>query len=165
MTEIRIMTVRQPWAWAIIHAGKDMENRPRNIAGDYRGPVAIHAGLGFDEDATLGGPAMRVACENYLANSLGDDYLPWFIHGAIIGVVDLVGVHNSTSSGTQHPACWGPGEQIMDRGIGYCSEWAESGAIHLELANARPLRAPVPFKGALGLRRFDSALLGEDLAS
>ena len=40
---MRILTVRQPWAWAIIHGGKDVENRVRNIAGDYHGPIAIHA--------------------------------------------------------------------------------------------------------------------------
>lgn len=33
---MRILTVRQPWAWAIIHGGKDVENRTRNVAGDYR---------------------------------------------------------------------------------------------------------------------------------
>lgn len=47
---MRILTVRQPWAWAIIHGGKDVENRVRNIAGDYRGPIAIHVGLQHDHD-------------------------------------------------------------------------------------------------------------------
>ena len=45
---MRVLTVRQPWAWAIVHGGKDIENRTRNVAGAYRGPVAIHAGLAFD---------------------------------------------------------------------------------------------------------------------
>ena len=30
---MRVLTVRQPWAWAIIHGGKDVENRVRNLAG------------------------------------------------------------------------------------------------------------------------------------
>jgi hypothetical protein len=30
---MRALTVRQPWAWAIVHGGKDIENRTRNIAG------------------------------------------------------------------------------------------------------------------------------------
>jgi hypothetical protein len=32
--EVRVLTVRQPWAWAIIHGGKDAENRnwPRSTA-------------------------------------------------------------------------------------------------------------------------------------
>lgn len=51
MTAARILTVRQPWAWAIIHGGKTVENRVRNISGDYRGPVLIHAAKVNDTDA------------------------------------------------------------------------------------------------------------------
>lgn len=50
---MKVLTVRQPWAAAIIHGGKDVENRTRNLAGSYRGPVAIHAGLAYDEDALI----------------------------------------------------------------------------------------------------------------
>ena len=50
---MKAITVRQPWAWAIMHDGKDVENRSRNIAGTYRGPVVIHAGLTDDDDAAL----------------------------------------------------------------------------------------------------------------
>jgi len=35
------LSVRQPWAFAIVHLGKRIENRSR--AWHYRGPVAIHA--------------------------------------------------------------------------------------------------------------------------
>lgn len=42
------LTVRQPWAWLIIHGGKDIENRSRGI--HYRGPVLIHAARGMTED-------------------------------------------------------------------------------------------------------------------
>lgn len=42
-TEMRILTVRQPWSEAIIFGGKDVENRVTNIADGYRGPVAIHS--------------------------------------------------------------------------------------------------------------------------
>ena len=47
---MRVLTVRQPWAWAILNAGKNIENRSRNIVGSYRGPVAIHAGMTADND-------------------------------------------------------------------------------------------------------------------
>lgn len=30
---LRVLTVRQPWAWSLIEGGKDVENRSRNIAG------------------------------------------------------------------------------------------------------------------------------------
>ena len=126
---MRILTVRQPWAWAIIHGGKDVENRSRNIAGDYRGTVAIHAGLApFDP----WGPVAE-----FLHRILG--WLPGsdrLIYGAIIGVVELVGVHQSWSCST------------------VCSLWAEKEANHLVLANPRPLPKPIPYRGALGLREL-----------
>ena len=44
------LSIRQPWAWAIIHAGKDMENRTgyalRHIKDQLPCRVAIHASAG-----------------------------------------------------------------------------------------------------------------------
>lgn len=39
------LSIRQPWAWAIINAGKDVENR--NWSTKMRGPVCIHAAKGM----------------------------------------------------------------------------------------------------------------------
>ncbi|HET9658272.1 MAG TPA: hypothetical protein VFP72_23170 [Kineosporiaceae bacterium] len=44
----RGMTVRQPWATAILHGGKDVENRPRPWP---TGVYLLHAGKGWDRDA------------------------------------------------------------------------------------------------------------------
>ncbi len=41
----RALSIRQPWAWAILNAGKDIENRPQRWG--YRGPICIHASKGF----------------------------------------------------------------------------------------------------------------------
>lgn len=41
----KAISIRQPWAWAIVHAGKDVENRDWSTR--YRGPVAIHAAKGM----------------------------------------------------------------------------------------------------------------------
>jgi hypothetical protein len=38
---MRVISIRQPWAWLIIHAGKDIENR--DWCTNFRGPVAIQA--------------------------------------------------------------------------------------------------------------------------
>jgi ASCH domain len=46
--EAPVLTVRQPWAWAIIHGGKDVENRSWRTK--YRGPLLIHAGSAFEPD-------------------------------------------------------------------------------------------------------------------
>lgn len=43
LPEIAI-SVRQPWAWAIVRGSKDIENR--SWVTSYRGPVCIHAAKG-----------------------------------------------------------------------------------------------------------------------
>lgn len=48
---MKAITVRQPWALHIMQSGKDVENRTRNIAGSYRGPIVIHAAKVADEEA------------------------------------------------------------------------------------------------------------------
>ena len=55
MTEPMLaLSIRQPWAWAIIHAGKDVENRSENMARRAERLVGqiilIHAGKTFDPD-------------------------------------------------------------------------------------------------------------------
>ena len=136
---MRILTVRQPWAWAIIHGVKDVENRSRNIVGSYRGPVAIHAamkteGIGPEDDATFRHFDRRY--DTHLHN------------GAIVGVVDIVGVHESAAEGC------GTGEGFGGL-IPMCSEWARPWDHHIVLANARSIVEPIPYRGALGLRRLD----------
>lgn len=42
------LSIRQPWAWLILHAGKDIENR--DWPTKYRGPLLIHAGKGMTRD-------------------------------------------------------------------------------------------------------------------
>lgn len=153
---MRGLTVRQPWATAIVRMGKDVENRSRNIAGGYRGPVAIHAGLAptgrrgstvrFDSvgevERDAGGMLLR-------SPRLGWPYrLPV---GLIIGVVDLVGVHASKRSRTVahegKPVCFDD-ETPIGR---LCSEWALPDLHHLTLANPRVLSRPIPYVGRLGL--------------
>lgn len=43
---MRALSIRQPWAWAITSAGKNIENR--SWSTDYRGPILIHAALNLD---------------------------------------------------------------------------------------------------------------------
>jgi hypothetical protein len=45
---MRTLSIRQPWAWLILNAGKDVENR--DWATAYRGPILIHAGKGMTRD-------------------------------------------------------------------------------------------------------------------
>lgn len=45
---MRTLSIRQPWAWAIITLGKDIENRDWSTG--YRGPLLIHASKGMTRD-------------------------------------------------------------------------------------------------------------------
>jgi hypothetical protein len=42
---MKALSIRNPWAWAIIHAGKNIENR--SWSTNYRGPFLIHASKGM----------------------------------------------------------------------------------------------------------------------
>ena len=164
--KMRVLTVRQPWAWAIIHGGKDVENRVRNIAGVNRGPVAIHvAGKYATEGLDL--DALNEACDEWCAIH-GCDRHPWFAGvGKIIGVVDLDGAHHSDScyDDDKHRLVdlyrKNPKEvmAIPDTGSGgligrirMCSPWALDDVWHLSLKDPRALSDPIPFRGALGMR-------------
>ncbi len=157
MGEMRILTVRQPWAWAIVHGGKDVENRVRNIAGDYRGPVAIHVAQQEDVNAfslSATRDALNAAADRWMAQRVKEnpksvETVPWAKgFGFIVGVVDLVGVHEAPMFAN---------DSCDRRSNGpTCSPWAERGPLHhLALANPRPLAEPIPYRGALGLRRLD----------
>ena len=48
---MKAITIKQPWAWAIIFAGRDIENR--SWYTHHRGPLLIHAGAAYQADAGL----------------------------------------------------------------------------------------------------------------
>ena len=48
---MKALSVNQPWAWAIVHGGKDIENR--NWKTSFRGPFWIHAGKRFDDEGLV----------------------------------------------------------------------------------------------------------------
>jgi len=43
---MKALSIRQPWAWLIVHGHKDVENRTWKT--DFRGKVLIHAGKQTD---------------------------------------------------------------------------------------------------------------------
>ena len=92
---IKALSVRQPWAWAIIHAGKDVENRSWQAVNHglkVRGPIAIHAAAGmtrYEYESTRDfmakiGVACPPAAELRRGGIIGD-----------VEVVDVVKEHDS----------------------------------------------------------------------
>ncbi len=85
---MKCLTVKQPWAFAIMHLGKDIENRTRHTK--IRGMIAIHAGKSIDMEA-------------YFELKLQGFELPPFDQfplGQIIGTVEIV------DSVEDHPSKW-----------------------------------------------------------
>jgi hypothetical protein len=89
---MKAISVRQPWADAIVWHGKTIENRTWNTG--YRGPLLIHA-------AKLPDPAMDDAME-FIARASGQfspNSLPAAEHfGGIIARATLVDVVTSSTS-------------------------------------------------------------------
>lgn len=153
---MKIITVRPPWAEAIIFAGKDVENRTRNLAGSYRGPLAIHSSKRL---ATLDEMTAFRSAHPAAHRKLGE--LTRAGHpstlGKILGVVELVDVHHGPEYGGGCHKLNSPLPVTPTYGL--CSPWGEAGAHHLVLANPRPLAEPIPFVGSLAMRELDADMV------
>src|SRR5579875_1725012 len=120
---VQLLSVRQPWAWAIARGRKTIENR--GWAPSYRGPVAIYASMRVDLHAA----------ENPLLWSAGwDPGDPVAAIGGIVAVVTLDDVCAAAMSG-----------EPCD-----CGDWAEPAAYHWRLTGPRPLARPVVSIGRSG---------------
>ena len=172
---MRVITVRQPWAWAIVHGGKDVENRTRNIAGSYRGPVAIHAALADADNApdSVWLDAMRDRDTTVLREP-GKSLARWQPRGVVIGVVDLADVHTDEECYDRslrevmrlYRNDLAAFKALPDAGAGglagkvrHCSPWAMEEHHHLVMDHSRPLAVPIAAKGRLGLWTPDADLL------
>lgn len=132
---MKALTLRQPWAQAVLAGGKDIENRSRNVVGDHRGILLIHAGRQL---ADLAAFAMVLD----LAPGLPTLGTPGNVASdaeGILGAVTVTGVHH-----------W-------DSCQGACSPWAMPGHHHIRLADPVVFPKKIPAKGALGLWDVDQA--------
>lgn len=89
---MKCLSVRQPWAWALLHAGKDVENRtwapsPKQLKPGER--LAIHASKTFDV------AGLRWICANHEALGLKLEDIPIdpkaYAVGCVVGSVEFVG--------------------------------------------------------------------------
>lgn len=89
------LSVRQPWAWAIIHAGKDIENRSWQAVNHglrQRGRIAIHAAKGITRDE------YEDARDTIQSNGHVCPPAHKLERGGIIGSVDVVDVVSESDS-------------------------------------------------------------------
>ena len=121
------LSIRQPWAWAIVHAGKRHENRSWSTA--YRGPIAIHASKWWQAQEALD----QFASVQYAAGVTGVALPPITLRtlrdatGGIVGTARIVDCVEKSDS----PWFVGPFGFVLD--------------------DVKALPEIIPCKGALGL--------------
>jgi hypothetical protein len=104
---MKALSIRQPWAWLIVHGHKNIENRTWTT--EFRGEFLIHAGLNL-----YGTPEERAKIRSWASSRFGiivpdDDKLK---RGGIVGRSHLVDVvHEQHSPGHEQlfsPWFFGP---------------------------------------------------------
>ena len=130
---MKALSIRQPWVWAILYAGKRVENRKRRT--HYRGPILIHASQGMTWDEYNDGiayirsaTASPVCAYRWLQTPAFED----LARGAIVGSAMIADCVDSQPLDTQQAQWW-------------------TGPFGWVLADVRRFAKPIPCKGALGL--------------
>lgn len=136
---VHAISIRQPWAWAIVNAGKDIENR--NWSTKFRGPVCIHAAKGmtnreWDEAMDFIDKAFPVPLASQFGRRRSASGSDDAKRGGIIGVANLVDCVTSSES----PWFFGP--------FGFV------------LRDVQPINF-LPVKGSLGFFQWRDALTAE----
>lgn len=134
------ISVRQPWAWAIIHAGKHLENRSpvavKHMRGVMRsGPLAIHAAKGMTRDEYESARDFMVS--RMLVKHDAFPSPDKLVRGAVIGSAHFDDVLTHSAS----PWWIGPRALVLSK--------------------QTPLAEPIPCVGALGFFEWRNGLDGD----
>ena len=95
---MKALSIRQPWAWLIINAGKDIENR--SWPTRFRGRFLIHAGKAMTMDEFLDARAFVMDTLESVGKEIG---LPTYTElrqmcGGIVGEAEIVGCVTDSQS-------------------------------------------------------------------
>ena len=85
---MKAISIRQPWAYAILHLGKNVENRPMRT--HFRGPILIHTSLKIEK-----AEALKLKLD-----------LDKLVVGSIIGSVEIIDCVNDSRSRWAIPGQW-----------------------------------------------------------
>lgn len=132
---MKALSIKQPWAEAILQGVKRVENRTWGTK--YRGPVIVHAGLTFDRK----GYDWLVDREVAAVAAGGGEFLwpgrlwqkDFYSRGGFLGVMEITG-------------CSAPGEQS-----GAADPWRDPAQYGWQIGRVLRFAEPVPGKGRLGL--------------
>jgi hypothetical protein len=120
------LSVRQPWAWCIVHLKKPCENRSKGFFGhrthaSFQRPIAIHASKGMTQQEYRD-------CAEFVHDTFGQHVPPpaELVRGGIVGHARCVDVISKSNS----PWFFGP--------------------FALMLTCQQEIEQPIPCQGALG---------------
>lgn len=144
---MKALTLTAAWAWAVAHAGKDVENRKTRCPSILGKRIAIHAGAmpatvaefkrRGDDHRAIWQLVGRMAGQGLM----GPDYGAVVAVATVIGWVD--GRDNTLTHSTQHA-----GEAVFHAGSG--SRWFQ-GPFGWLLHDVHTLAEPIPVRGRQGL--------------
>ena len=130
----KALSIRQPWAWAVVHGGKDVENRDWNRSRleniKFRGEFCIHAATGMTQHEYFS------ACDFMQSIKVTAPASRNLKRGMIIGTANLVDIVTESDS-----------------------PWF-FGSKGLILEDIKPLDEPIPCVGSLGFFNWKRA--GDD---
>lgn len=142
---MQAISIKQPWAWLIVHGYKDVENRNWKIGrkptcfGEYQNRglelpsrIYVHAGkTGEFNKETFAWILQRLNGQQSTLFALQYQILDGVPHrfplGAIIGEIDIIDCVKDSKS-----------------------PWAEEGLYHFVLTNPIAYKEPIPYRGQLG---------------
>src|SRR5438093_5065049 len=96
LRKLRVLSLRQPWAWLVVNGYKDIENRSWRTV--HRGPLLIHAS---STTTTLKADLCRVK------DDYGVDVPENLEFGGVVGVVDVVDCVKQSRSRWHFRGSWG----------------------------------------------------------
>ncbi|WP_232676712.1 ASCH domain-containing protein [Nocardioides sp. R-C-SC26] len=126
------LSVRQPWAGAILTLGKTIENRGWDTS--HRSHLLIHASKGLELGAV---PLVEDTADRAVPPFDNPKSGTAWATAALVGVVSLRATHHASDC------------------RGKCSPWAMPDQWHWELTNPRTFDEPIPAVGRLKLWRPD----------
>lgn len=140
---MRGISIRPPWADAVVDGHKGVENRRRGFPRNYRGLLLVQAALTW---SPRGGADPRVLnvypdLRRMPARPARGELVPPFTLGAVLGTVELVDAHRD--AGCCRP--WGESSYVEDGGT------VRGDLVHLVLEAAHRFAEPIPARGFVGL--------------
>lgn len=148
---MKALSIRQPWVWAITHAGKRIENRTWSCS--YRGTLLLHASMWWSENQvveTLKDINRAMGHERWktLQDKIASGQLP------LVSLAMMKKTLGHLIAKAEIVDCIPPNSAVSgDHTIWYTGEYG------LVLDKVELLPKPIPFSGSLGLFDVPDRLL------